>query len=214
MFDLTVLHASSPVSYVLAFSLPALDAVVPVLPSESVVIALGAASAGSTDPRLGLLVLMAAVGAFVGDNVCYLIGRRFEGWANRRFFAGEKGAKRRQWAEATLARYGGRLIVVCRFVPGGRTAVTLTCGATDYPRRSFVFATAVAAVIWACYAFFLGRLGGEAFKDRPWVGLVAALALALVVSGVLELVRRLLRWWKRRRPTAEGPDPAPGTTEP
>ena len=90
MFDLTSLHVSSPLSNVVAFTIPALDAVVPVLPSETAIIALGAASAGSIDPRLGLLVLLAAVGAFVGDNVCYLIGRRFEGWCNRRFFAGER----------------------------------------------------------------------------------------------------------------------------
>ena len=59
VFDLTALHVSSPLSYVVAFTLPALDAVVPVLPSETVIIALGAASAGSADPRLGLLILLA-----------------------------------------------------------------------------------------------------------------------------------------------------------
>ena len=199
MFDLTALHVSSPLSYVVAFTLPALDAVVPVLPSETVIIALGAASAGSADPRLGLLVLLAAVGAFVGDNVCYLIGRRFEGWANRRFFGGEKGGRRKQWAETALNRYGGRLILVCRFIPGGRTAVTLTCGATGYSRRSFVAATAVAGVIWATYAFFLGRLGGEAFKDRPWFGLVLALGIATAVTVGVEGVRRFIGWRRRRR---------------
>ncbi len=217
MFDLTSLHVSSPLSYVVAFTIPALDAVVPVLPSETAIIALGAASAGSIDPRLGLLVLLAAVGAFVGDNVCYLIGRRFEGWCNRRFFAGEKGARRRQWAETTLDRYGGRLILVCRFIPGGRTAVTLTCGATGYPRRSFVAATAVAGVVWATYAFFLGRLGGEAFKDRPWFGLLLALGIALAVTAAVEGGRRVLRWRRRRQHGAANEElagPVPPAEEP
>jgi membrane-associated protein len=196
--DLTALHVDSPLSYAVAFTLPALDAVVPVLPSETAIIALGAASVGTTDPRLGVLILLAALGAFVGDNLCYLIGRHFKDWTNRRFFAGEKGRHRRDWAESTLARYGGRMILVCRFIPGGRTAVTLTCGATEYPRGRFLVATAVAGTIWAMYAFFLGRLGGEAFKDRPWVGLLLALGVALLVSGAVEGGRRLLRWRRSR----------------
>ncbi len=211
MFDLSALHVDSPFSYLLAFSLPALDAVVPVLPSETVVIALGVSSAGSTDPRLGLLVLLAAAGAFVGDNICYLIGRHFKDWTHRRFFAGEKGAKRQEWAEHTLARFGGRLIVVCRFIPGGRTAVTLTCGATGYPRRPFMVATAIAGVIWACYAFFIGRIGGEAFKDRPWIGLVLALGIAFLLTGLIEGVRRLLSWRRSARGGSTGtPSGSPG----
>ncbi|MGA8369618.1 MAG: hypothetical protein WB765_05775, partial [Acidimicrobiales bacterium] len=59
-----------------------------------------------------------------------------------------------------------------------------------YPRRSFVAATAVAGVVWATYAFFLGRLGGEAFKDRPWFGLLLALGIALAVTAAVEGGRR------------------------
>jgi membrane protein DedA with SNARE-associated domain len=80
---------------------------------------------------------------------------------------------------------------MCRFIPAGRTAVTLTCGITGYPRRRFRAATALAAGIWASYAFAIGRLGGKAFEQRPWAGLVLALAAALAVSGVVEAARRI-----------------------
>jgi len=66
---------------------------------------------------------------------------------------------------------------VCRFITGGSTAATLTCGVTAFPRRRFVVATAIAAVIWATYAYLLGRAGGATFEDRPWIGLVLALGL-------------------------------------
>jgi hypothetical protein len=82
------------------------------------------------------------------------------------------------------------LIVVCRFIPGGRTAVMLSCGIVRYDRRRFIIATAIAGVIWACYSFFLGRLGGKAFEDKPWAGLLIAFGGTLVVSGLIELVRR------------------------
>jgi hypothetical protein len=93
-----------------------------------------------------------------------------------------------------------QLIIACRFIPGGRTAVTLTCGLTGYPRRRFIVATAAAAVIWAVYAFFIGRIGGQAFEDKPWVGLLVACGGTIVISAAIEGIRRLL---------GRGRDPAP-----
>ena len=206
---LTSLQVTSVLSYVIAVLVPALDAVFPVLPSETVVIALGVATAGSTDPRIALLVACCAAGAFLGDNLSYLLGRRFGPWAERRFFPGGKGARRRAWAERSLQRFGMQLIVVCRFFPGGRTAVTLYCGMIGYPRRRFVAATAAAASIWAVYSFFLGRLGGRAFEDRPWAGFAVAFGVTVAVSGLIELARRIGRSRQRsatRRAGPAGPD--------
>ena len=77
MGALTSLQVDAAVSYLIAIIIPALDAIIPVLPSETAVIALGVATAGSADPRIALLVAAAAAGAFLGDNLSYLIGRRF-----------------------------------------------------------------------------------------------------------------------------------------
>src|SRR5512142_469452 len=121
MIVVDVLRVDSLLSYLIAILAPALDAILPVIPSETAVITLGVATAGSADPRIALLVLCSAAGAFLGDNLCYLLGRR-----------------RRDWAERSLERYGMPLIIVCRFIPGGRTAVMLCCGIVGYRRRRFV----------------------------------------------------------------------------
>lgn len=199
MSVLTTLHLGSVISYVIALVIPALDAIIPVLPSETAIIALGVATAGSTDPRIALLVACAAGGAFLGDNLSYYLGARFGPAVERRFFASPKGKAARAWAERSLARFGTPLIVACRFIPGGRTAVTLCCGLTGYPHRRFAWATAAAGVIWALYAFFLGRLGGRTFEDNPWAGLLLAAGIAIAVSAVVEIVRRLRtrRRWTR-----------------
>ena len=191
MSALTSLHIGSVLSYAVAFVIPALDAILPVLPSETVIIALGVATAGSTDPRIALLIACAAAGAFLGDNLSYFLGGRFGPFAERRFFATEKGARRRAWAERSLQRFGMRLIIVCRFVPGGRTAVTLSCGLIGYSRPRFIAATAIAGVIWALYAFFLGRLGGRAFEDRPWAGFLLAFGATIALSALIEAARRI-----------------------
>jgi membrane-associated protein len=201
---LATLQVDSVISYLIALVVPALDAIVPVLPSETAVIALGVTTAGSTDPRIALLVACAAAGAFLGDNLCYLLGRRFGPAVQRRFFATPKGAQTRAWAERSLNRYGPQLIVVCRFIPGGRTAVTLTCGLVGYPRRRFVAATAVAAVIWALYAFLIGRIGGHAFEHNIWAGLAVAFGASVAISAVVEAIRRLHRRLRGRGRSGRG----------
>jgi membrane-associated protein len=209
---LTSLAIGSVVSYLAAVLIPALDAIIPVLPSETVVIALGAATAGSRDPRIAVLVVLAAAGAFLGDNLAYLLGRRFGPFARRRLLAGERGARRLDWAQRSLGRFGGRLIVACRFIPGGRTAVTLTCGLVGYPRRRFVAATAVAGMGWAVYAFLLGRIGGHAFEDRPWAGLLLGLGLSAAFTVLIEAARRLGR--RRGRRTGPGRPAVPPAARP
>lgn len=206
MIGNTTLHVGSLVSYLIAFGLPCFDAVVPILPSETVIIAFGVASAGSSDPRIFLILLCAAAGAWAGDNLAYLIGWRFGPWATRRFFSGEKGAARRAWAERSLHRFGIGLIIVCRFIPGGRTAVTLSCGLIRYSWRRFAIATAVAAVIWASYAFFAGRIGGKAFENRPVLGFAVAFGGVLVISGLVELIRRIIAWRKAKRKVEQKPE--------
>ena len=204
MHFLTSLRVDSPLSYLIAFLVPALDAVVPVLPAETLVIALGVATAGSTDPRIGLLVGCAALGAFTGDNLAYLLGRRFGPLAERRFFASEKGAERRAWAERSLERFGILIIIACRFIPAGRTAITLTCGLLRYSRRRFLVATGIGAVLWALQAFLAGRLGGRAFQDKPWAGFLVGLGAAVVISGLVEIIRRIASWREEHRQRAPG----------
>ena len=209
-FLFSELDVTSLTSYLVAFVLPLLDALLPIVPSETAIITLGVATAGSTDPRIGVLVVLAAAGAWCGDNFNYLLGRWFGPWVVRRFLSGEKGIKQRAWAERSLDRYGWRLIIACRFIPGGRTVVTLTCGLIGYNHRSFMSATAVSAMFWACYAFFIGRLGGHVFESKPWAGLLLALGVVLAVSVLVEVIRRL----RGRRNQPQSPQQASQQAQP
>jgi len=73
MVSLSDLQVDSALSYAVALIFPALDAVVALVASETAVVGLGVTTAGSID-RILLLVLLAATGAFLGDNLCYGIG--------------------------------------------------------------------------------------------------------------------------------------------
>ena len=181
-------------AYAILFVLAFLDALVPIVPSETSVITAGVvASAG--DLSLPLVILFAASGAFAGDNTSYFVGARYGTRINERFFQSEKAKGRIAWAQRQVEERGGELIVIARFIPGGRTVVTLSAGTLGYPWRRFVVFDAIAATIWAVYASLLGYLGGHAFEEQPWKGLLLAFAIAFAVTGAVEL----FRWWKRRR---------------
>jgi membrane-associated protein len=184
-------------AYAILFVLAFLDALVPIVPSETSVITAGVvASAG--DLSLPLVILFAASGAFAGDNTSYFVGARYGTRINERFFQSEKAKGRIAWAQRQVQERGGELIVIARFIPGGRTVVTLSAGTLGYPWRRFVVFDAIAATIWAVYASLLGYLGGHAFEEQPWKGLLLAFAIAFAVTGVVELVR----WYQRRRRSA------------
>jgi membrane-associated protein len=180
-------------AYVIVFALAVLDVLIPLVPSETAVITAGVVAAAG-DLNLALVICAAAAGAFLGDNSAYWIGRRFGKRATDRFFSGEKAQKRLDWAQRQLSERGGELIVVARFIPGGRTAVTLSAGTLEFPWRRFAAFDAAAALGWALYAALLGYVGGRAFEHAAWKGLLLALGIAFAVTGGIELVR-----WLRRR---------------
>ena len=182
-------------AYAAVFLLALLDAIVPVVPSETAVITAGVVAA-SGDLSLPLVVVSATAGAAGGDNLAYLIGRRFGDPVTRRFFSSEKSQERLAWARRQLSQRGGQLILVGRFIPGGRTVVTLTAGLVHYPWRRFVVVDAVASFVWALYAALLGYFGGRAFEHAAWKGLLLALGVGFAIAGIVEAVRWVLR---RRR---------------
>jgi membrane-associated protein len=189
--SLTHFVSGSPWTYVYLFAVSAIDVVFPVVPSEASVI-LGGVLAGSGHLILPLVILAGAAGAVAGDNTAYLIGRKAEGPIVRRFFSGER-ARRLEWAREQLSVRGPYLILIGRFVPGGRTAVTITAGMLQMPYRRFLLYDVMAGTVWASYAALLGYVGGRSFEEQPWKGFVAAFAVALAVGGIIELVR-----WRRR----------------
>lgn len=192
--DLTSLLSGSPWTYVVVLASIAGSAVAPVLPSESMIVTAGVL-AGAGRLSWPLVLLAGALGAFVGDNLGYLLGRVVGGGAIRWVVRGERGERAFEWAQDALARHGGPLIVIDRFVPGGRTAVSIASGALAYPWPRYLLFSALGSAVWAVYGSLVGVLGGKNFRQDLWKGLVVALGVAMAVGVLVELARR---WWERR----------------
>jgi len=180
-------------SYLIVFAIAMLDAFFPIVPSEATAIAAGVV-AGTGGLRVELVILAAALGAIVGDNISFAGGHFLGDWLHDRFLQGEKSQKRVAWARKLLEERGGYLIVVARFIPGGRTITTFTAGFVDgMPWHRFIRFDALAGAIWGSYTVLLGYFGGKTFEEEPWKGLVLAFVVALAVTGAVEAVRHLRR---------------------
>jgi membrane protein DedA with SNARE-associated domain len=181
-------------TYPLLFAICAGDAVLPLLPSETAMIVCGIQAARG-QLSLGLVIAVGAAGAFAGDNTSYSLGR----WVGQpvvdRFFSGERARERLDWARRFLKERGSYVLIVARFVPGGRTATTFTSGVVHLRWLTrfapYIF---VAAWLWAAYGALLGYLGGRLFKDHPVYALLVAFGIAAVVAVSAEG----LRWLRKK----------------
>ncbi len=149
------------------------------------------------------------MGAFIGDQVAYLIGSKVD--VHRlRLFRGQQGERALAWAEHALAHRGSSFILAARYIPIGRVAVNMSAGALGYPRRRFMGLSALACVTWAVYGVAIGVGAGAWLHDHPVVAVVVGVCVGAVVGLLID---RVLRRWLRpsAQPTVLGrPGIAPG----
>lgn len=179
-------------AYLVVFALAALDVVIPVLPSETVVI-LGGVLSWQGRLNAAALLVIAAAGAITGDHLSYGIGRWTKGAG--RFRPEGKVARLHTWAGHQLRVRGLPVLVIARFIPGGRTASTLVSGRLSYPLPRFTPVTIVAGFLWALFGTSLGYLGGTTFHENTLLGTALGTAVGATVALSVELAMR----WHRRR---------------
>jgi len=202
--DLILDASSSPWFLVLLFAVAMFDSIIPIVPSEFSVIA-GAVAAGAgrlIDDRpvlsLILVIAFAAIGAYAGDSLAYWIGSRSDRFIKGVLFRGEKGEKRLEATGRQIRKRGGLLLVTARFIPGGRTALTVSCGLTSQPFLSwFTRWDLLATTIWATYAGLLGFFVSDMVESQT-TALWLAFGLALGITVLIEVGRFVLERFRTR----------------
>ena len=196
--------AAAPWVLLVVLLVAVVDALVPPLPSEGLVVALAAISVASQGPDLVHLAVAAGVGAFVGDTLTFVVGRH---WGTGRLQRVSRPGLRRffERAAGTLQRRGAVVVLSARYVPMGRVAVNLTAGATGFPPRRFAGLAALAAGSWAAWSVGVGAAAGRWLEGNPLVGSVAGVGLAVVLGLVVDRVARRLSGWGRDAGPAAAP---------
>jgi membrane protein DedA with SNARE-associated domain len=200
VFDRLEDVSSSHWFYAIIVAIALLDSIIPIVPSETAVI-LGGIAAAQHHLNIWVVIGTGALGAIIGDNLAYAIGKRFSGPIQRWYNKKTKRARKLAWATNQLRTRGGSLLLTARFIPGGRTIITLTSGITRQKRWKFVFFVIVACSLWAGYAAGLGYLFGDRFEDGSKTALLLALGVALSLTVLIEVVRRAFRRRKGDEPS-------------
>jgi membrane-associated protein len=187
-------------SYLVIFAVATIDAFFPLVPSETLMV-IGGNLASSGDLVLSLVIVSGAAGAVLGDNISFALGNWVGEKTVKRWFRSEKSRRRLEWAERTLDERGAYIIIIARFIPGGRTAVTFSAGYIPTFRwRRFIVYDVIAGVVWATYAALLGYFGGKTFEENALLGVLLALGIALTLGLLVEVVRH----YRQRRARTEG----------
>lgn len=190
--DFILAAAGQPWVLFLVLACCLIDGFFPPIPSESVVVGLAAVAATADVPNPLLLMLVAGLGAFSGDNIAYSIGRRV-GTRRWSWMRGPRMQSAFRWAGGELRKRPASLILVARFVPIGRVAVNLTAGVTHYSRPRFIGLTVLSATLWAGYSVGIGLFFGQWFEDNHLLGAVIAIVCAVALGIVVDLVINRIR---------------------
>jgi membrane-associated protein len=186
---LTESLVASPWLYVVLASVSLLDSFLPLIPSEPVIILAGV-FAGAGDASLTLIILFVGIGAFLGDQIPYGLGRWLGQWMERRLPPGTRRRTIHDWMARQLHTRGGVVLLTTRFIPVGRYFATLTTGMVRYRYANYVFFTLLGGLVWSAYTVLSGYLGGKLFQDNVLLATGVGVGLALLLSALIELIRK------------------------
>lgn len=170
----------------------------PLLPGDSLLFAAGAFCAR---PETGLNVhFMAAllfVAAFLGDTLNYWIGRKVGPAIFKREDSIWLRKKHLDRAHAFFEKYGGRAVILARFVPIVRTFVPFIAGVGSMTYTRFMAYNVIGGFVWIyffCYAGFF--FGNQPFVQKNFKLVILAIIILSIVPIVVEVGRE---WYKKRK---------------
>ncbi|CAD5139414.1 Membrane protein DedA, SNARE-associated domain [Microbacterium sp. Nx66] len=194
--DLILQAIASPWLYAVLFAVTVIDGFFPPVPSETVLVAAAAVAASTGDGNILLLGAVAALGAAIGDNIAFLIGRRL-GTTRFAWMRRPRVAAAFAYAQHALDRRSATLILGARYIPIGRVAVNMSAGALGFPWRRFLPLSLIAGVSWSVFSLAIGLLAGAWLHDQPVLSAAIGVVIALIVGIVIDRIAAL-----RRRRTA------------
>jgi len=171
------------------------------LPGDSLLVVAGLfAAAGKL--KLAILLSTLFVAAVVGDAVGYFTGARM----GPRLFKRQKSllfrASHLQKAHAFYEKYGGKTIVIARFVPIVRTFAPIVAGAAQMPYRRFVVFNVAGGFLWVSSMILSGYFLGSILKSRFGIDLDEHIEWVVIVVVLLSLMPPFIEFLKSRREKA------------
>lgn len=172
------------------------------LPGDSLLVVAGLFAAEPNGLNVLILLPLLFVMAVVGDAVGYYTGLKM----GPRIFKREKSLlfnpKHLQKANAFYEKYGGKTIIIARFVPIVRTFAPIVAGAAMMPYRKFVMFNVVGGFLWVFSMILAGYFLGKTLKARFGINLADHIEWVVIIVVFLSLMPPVIEYLKARREKA------------
>jgi membrane-associated protein len=167
--------------------------VTPFLPGDSLLFIAGTI-AGGGDMNVHLLVLLLVVAAILGDSLNFALGR----WIGPRIFRyDDSWFFKKAYVERThryFERYGGRTIIIARFVPIVRTYAPFVAGVGQMEYRRFLLFNVTGALVWVSLITYAGYLFGQVpIVQKNLTLVVFGIILLSISPAIIEVLRHKLK---------------------
>ncbi len=171
--------------------------ITPFLPGDSLLFAAGAICAlPEAGLNVHLMALLLFVAAVIGDTVNYAIGHRI----GPKVFSREDSIflrkKHLERAHAFFEKYGGRAIILARFVPIVRTFVPFVAGVGSMSYKRFIAYNVIGGFIWIYAFLYLGFFFGNMPAVKKNFGLVI---IAIIILSILPMAFEFFRAWRQQK---------------
>jgi membrane protein DedA with SNARE-associated domain len=163
-------------------------AVVPLAPTEAVLIGAGVLAASGEVP-LYLVVLVAAAGCLASDMINFSAGRRMGMRALHKVNRNTRARAMVVWTADQLGSKGETILIAARFLPAGGIVGALLAGALKWPFRRFVPVAAAGSALWSVYPATVGYIGGQ-IVDESWLAMLLSFVVATLISIPVGMVIR------------------------
>ena len=169
--------------------------VTPFLPGDSLLFAAGAFCAKpETGLNVHLMALLLFVAAVIGDTLNYWVGAKLGPAVFKREDSVFLRRKHLDRAHAFFEKYGGRAIILARFVPIVRTFVPFVAGVGKMTYSRFIAYNVIGAFVWIYFFIYAGFMfGNQPFVQKNFKIVI----LAIIVISVVPIFIELFREWRK-----------------
>lgn len=190
---------TTPLFYPLLSLLITLDALCPLVPSETVLNLAGAFSGSQGVPDVRWIFTAATIGAIIGDNLCFMLGSRLIRVVNQ-LDPESRAGKAIGWVRENQNKRAGVTIIVARFLPWARWVATIVLGSVRYNWFLFFIYDTIGVLLWVTIGVGVGYVGGSILSDFPLLAMLVGVTLgSLVGLGIQKLQSSMAEWNDVRR---------------
>jgi membrane protein DedA with SNARE-associated domain len=194
--------------YLAVFVMVGMESIGVPLPGETMLIVASLYAGSTHNLSIELIVLVAAAGAIVGDNIGYAVGRH-GGWRLLRRYGHRIGVdeRRLKLGRYLFLRHGGKVVFFGRFVSILRTYAAALAGANHMPFPRFFAFNASGGIIWASIYGFGYYYAAHLLKklDTPFTVVAVTVAVGVVLGMFLFIRRNIDEWEDRAERALPGP---------